>query len=479
MQQVTTHHACSQKRFQTTRIFFIIAIMITTTLTVLDASGQANGMVGQVSLLDTTPAFYIESVNNSWLNENLSSRLSRKIDRILARTYGNDTKLVLMNPNDHQLISINASFQIVMNDLLESVLTSKGNNSISMSFGDIPTWTFYSNVALTNGTGFEVAFSSESRIIGIAKGQWNEKESKEYGIDEITFTFEQQLSFYEISSRKTREISSLLETMITLIFNGLNEESQGHESTVPPENQSIIGKPMNLLLFLRIFLSTPSPVVSILVVIGFAVIFYLQRKSRLLTTILEKILEIIDLIQMNISLLITGIIGYLYHAQWHERLRKEDLLENEHRVMIMRILKIQKMAHFQYLKRMVGCSTSVLLWHLNVLENFGLIKKIRKDKYLIYHSSEKPPTRDELHVYLACLNERARKILLTITTYNYLSIRDLTMITNIKESTIRYHAKKLVRLGILEELLTSKGRLFKVSTKYHQLLRNTLKQWTF
>ncbi len=425
---------------------------------------------------------FVESSNNTWLNENLTSHYPWRVDQMLARARGDAVNVSLIHSPDNDTVSVDGNdFQAVLKNILTlSVIIGNNGNITSITINELFPPTFSINVALDNGSGYGIVLSREEMVLGIVKGQWSENNNSLSDGVAIEFTFTQNYAFYSISPDELDLFLSNLSLLEQLIVVGYLELDHG--SLV--SSNSKFPSPSNNWLFIIISSVvsklTVSVVLSLLLIL--MLFLLLLAKNYLSFSIrksLKKLLEVMEILALRLHAFLIGILGIVHRVIWHDKLTSEDLLANEHRTLIIEILRRQKLIHFQQLKRMVGCSTSVLMWHLNVLENFGIIGKIKKGKFLVYYLKDAPPAAEELHVYLACLNARTRLIIRSAMEYMYLSIRDLVLLTGIKEATVRYHVKKLIKHGIFEELLTEKGVLITVSKEYHSLLGNVLKQWNF
>lgn len=179
----------------------------------------------------------------------------------------------------------------------------------------------------------------------------------------------------------------------------------------------------------------------------------------------------------KILLLVIGVAAAIFSTYLIRKLTATKVLENDYRQQIIEILREEKIAHLRYLQRRLQCGTSILIWHLQVLEDFHHIKKKKYGQYVVYYLTENPPTENFLTTYYAALHPIRRNILVYATKVtkdgkNHFTVNDIVDSTKLQRNAVNYHLKKLLQLGIIEELPQEKA--FKLNNKFFEDIQNVL-----
>ncbi|TFF99228.1 MAG: winged helix-turn-helix transcriptional regulator [Promethearchaeota archaeon] len=130
------------------------------------------------------------------------------------------------------------------------------------------------------------------------------------------------------------------------------------------------------------------------------------------------------------------------------RLTMEEVLENENRSKIIDIILKKPGIHFNELKRNSGLASGNLVWHLDILETYKVIKKKRVKNYVIYipYYSKNPLSNVDLKLQKS---ELTLEILEKIEENPGIWNGKITEELEIHRKTIQYHIDKLIDLGLI------------------------------
>ncbi len=179
----------------------------------------------------------------------------------------------------------------------------------------------------------------------------------------------------------------------------------------------------------------------------------------------------------KILLAFFSIVGAISTSRWFRRITIEEVLENEFRRRIVNILQQKKIAHLRALQKELHCGTSILLWHLEILEEFGHVEKMKSGQYILYFLADQQPSPEFLKVYLSMLNTSSRKIIQVFLTNASLNIDQIQQLTGLHRKTIQYNLKRLQKLGILEKNAHDQVNKdsYSLSSRYIPMLNEFLK----
>jgi predicted transcriptional regulator len=161
------------------------------------------------------------------------------------------------------------------------------------------------------------------------------------------------------------------------------------------------------------------------------------------------------------------LIGQIIYPPVVRRIDEYDVYENEYRTKIMHILEERDFLHFRELKRELGIGTSSLRWHLQVLEDFQIIKRKVVGQYEIFYLIRNEPNPDFLEIYFAIISGLGFRIAKAFEEMNSWDLNALTEYLGSSKESIRYHTKKFQRINLIR---LRNDRFFLNSTKYVQLI---------
>lgn len=140
------------------------------------------------------------------------------------------------------------------------------------------------------------------------------------------------------------------------------------------------------------------------------------------------------------------------------RLKEDDVMANTTRQTIIQYLEEQGVAYLREIERVVGSGIFGLMWHLQVLEDFGHIRHTRIGKYLVYYLREyrsMDPSLLELSFLLK--NENARNIITHIMDQPGTYQAEIARALELHHDSVRYHLHPMKEQGLIESF--SDGRI--------------------
>lgn len=150
-----------------------------------------------------------------------------------------------------------------------------------------------------------------------------------------------------------------------------------------------------------------------------------------------------------------AILGIFYNVQ--ERILDDnDVLLNQYRIDIMKYLDYvgSSGAHLREIKSTLKSGTGSLLWHLQVLEDFNWVIKVKVDKYVVFVSHNYIDQFDTnlKHIELALQSKNTDLIMEAILDEPHLEydINQLQEMTGIYRKAIRRFIAKLQEFNLIE-----------------------------
>jgi predicted transcriptional regulator len=176
------------------------------------------------------------------------------------------------------------------------------------------------------------------------------------------------------------------------------------------------------------------------------------------------------------------IIGAFYNVQ-DRYLDHNDVLLNQTRAKIMAYLEHigRTGAHLREIKSTLQIGTGALLWHLQVLEDFGWLEQYKISRYSIFVASEYAhtfdPNQKELEMKLQ--SKHTHKIVETLTRIDHqdgINISELSSTTSIDRKTVRRIVKVLERYGSLELEKGKETRIFVLNSQPLEKILDSIEQ---
>ncbi|HME50862.1 MAG TPA: hypothetical protein VKM55_01470 [Candidatus Lokiarchaeia archaeon] len=152
---------------------------------------------------------------------------------------------------------------------------------------------------------------------------------------------------------------------------------------------------------------------------------------------------------------------------------KDDVLVNETRHHVFDTICHQPGIHFSAIRAHVDTDSRTLLFHLNVLQRFGLVRFERINNNKAYFETSLPREHDILHYYLQ--NENARRIFKAILENQAVSLDELDTI--LKESMTLQALTWRIKILMEHKLISGKfdgKKLISliIPSKYRGLIKN-------
>lgn len=174
------------------------------------------------------------------------------------------------------------------------------------------------------------------------------------------------------------------------------------------------------------------------------------------------IIIIAGLIALAIGLLMsrTDFRNYLYTRiidieKGAHRLTLDEVLENEKRDEIIQLILEMPGIHFNELLRQTDLAPGNLVWHLDILETFKIIRKQRVGQYLIYfpYLDKNPISKLDLKLQKS---KTTLEILQLINDHPGIYQNQLAARMSMDHKTIQYHLNKLAEVEVIR--FETKGR---------------------
>lgn len=131
------------------------------------------------------------------------------------------------------------------------------------------------------------------------------------------------------------------------------------------------------------------------------------------------------------------------------RLTMEDVLENENRDFIIKLILEQPGIHFNELLRQVGLTAGNLAWHLDILETFKIIRKQRMGQYLLYYPYLEKNPISKLDPKLQ-KSKTTLEIMQLIGDHPGIYQNQIARRMDLDHKTVKYHLDKLLEVEIIE-----------------------------
>ena len=162
------------------------------------------------------------------------------------------------------------------------------------------------------------------------------------------------------------------------------------------------------------------------------------------------------------------LLGQIIYPPAVRRIDEYDVYENEYRSKIIHILEERDFLHFRELKRELDIGTSSLRWHLQVLEDFRIIKRKIVGQYEIFYLLRNEPNPVFLEIYFAIISGLGFRIAKAFQEMDSWDLNALTEYLGSSKEAIRYHMKKFQKINLTR---LRNNRFFLNSTKYNEFIK--------
>lgn len=130
------------------------------------------------------------------------------------------------------------------------------------------------------------------------------------------------------------------------------------------------------------------------------------------------------------------------------RLNMNEVFENENRKKIIDFILLEPGIHFNDLKRKCGLQGGQLVWHINMLESYGIIHLRKVGQFVVYFPTimENLITDSDLQL----LKSRTTiSILHLIQEFPEITASEIAKILKLGRNTVKYHVDKLIAKNII------------------------------
>ncbi len=156
-------------------------------------------------------------------------------------------------------------------------------------------------------------------------------------------------------------------------------------------------------------------------------------------------------------------------------LHKTNVLTNDTRQRIFNTIVAVPSMLAQDLRVELGLGSKMLLWHLKMLLDFGLIKQVPLGGKSLFSSST---TNDkDAIIFHVLVKNTSMQVILQALNVKRISQSALLELAPAKRTTLLYHINKLTELGILSQVEEGNDRKYQISLEYKEHVKNTLEKF--
>jgi predicted transcriptional regulator len=163
----------------------------------------------------------------------------------------------------------------------------------------------------------------------------------------------------------------------------------------------------------------------------------------------------------------------LYSKRFN-RLSVFQVNENPVRRSIIEILELSGFEHFNSLQKKLQIGVSILMWHLQVLQDFNIVETEKFGQYRVFFLVEFPPDPHEVQFYCNIRSKTAFEIIKIFLQKDCWSIENLSSILYSSSDLVRYHCNKLAKLNILH--FKGDEKAFSLNNNFKPILINLLQK---
>lgn len=146
----------------------------------------------------------------------------------------------------------------------------------------------------------------------------------------------------------------------------------------------------------------------------------------------------------------------------NHRLSLFDIFDNNSRKLIIQLILDSPGIHFNGLLRQTGLATGQLLWHIKVLEEYGLINKKKEKNFLLLFPNHYNNNFDNPSVIIK--SQLALKILEEIENCPGIYANAIAQKLHVKRNTTKYHIDKMITKGLIK--VKKQGKKLLLFTNY-------------
>ncbi len=169
---------------------------------------------------------------------------------------------------------------------------------------------------------------------------------------------------------------------------------------------------------------------------------------------------------------ITTLFRATIYSKRYNRLNVFQVNENPVRKNIVEILEYSGYEHFNSLQKKLKIGVSILLWHLQVLEDFNIVTTEKFGQYRVAFLVDSPPDPTEVQFYCNIRSKTAFDIIKLFLEKHSWSTDTLATLLYTSNDLVKYHCKKLEKLDILSQ--DDYSKVFKLNRDYKEVLQSML-----
>lgn len=149
----------------------------------------------------------------------------------------------------------------------------------------------------------------------------------------------------------------------------------------------------------------------------------------------------------------------------HPNLNDPKNLENSTKQEILEFIKANPSAHLRKIQNSLGCSIATIKHHINNLEREGKIisKQGFYKNYYLFDDFRHNELMNLLNL------ETPRNLIICMLQHDNVNQSQLSKITHLTHSTISFHMKKLVALGLVKLSYDGKFSIYSIKNKDYVL----------
>ena len=133
---------------------------------------------------------------------------------------------------------------------------------------------------------------------------------------------------------------------------------------------------------------------------------------------------------------------YRQYMKGAHRLSIEDVFANTNRLMIIDLLSTSPGVHFNEIQRQCKMGRGQLIWHLDILEQYGIIQRQKTKQYTVFFLTLKENPFEDSSIYKK-ISKTAQDIVDIIKTNPGMTASEISRRMKLHRSTVKYHIDRI------------------------------------
>ncbi|MFW9993936.1 MAG: hypothetical protein ACFFD4_17970 [Candidatus Odinarchaeota archaeon] len=146
---------------------------------------------------------------------------------------------------------------------------------------------------------------------------------------------------------------------------------------------------------------------------------------------------------------IIGIIAQIIYSPNIRKISLAQVQDHPARRQIIDTLEYREFEHFNALRKQLRISVSSLTWHLQVLEDFSIIRTSAFGQYKVLYLAGNKPEKEQVILGCTVRSKKALEIVKRFTEVPTWSVSNLSQLLYLNRALVKYHCFKLVSIAIL------------------------------